>query len=219
MTIGVTSVRVRTFLALAAGAALLSVAVTVMWYEDWRYSLPTPHPAGLEQPELGAAPMLPRALVEVRHSTSKPLFVHFFNPACPCSRFNLGHLRMLLRNYGPRVEFVAVLEGSASADELQRKWASLALHIPAMPDASGTIARALGVYATPQAAILDAGGRLYYRGNYNSSRYCANPSSEYARIALEALLAAQPRPLYPDEAAVAWGCPLPHRSSPAGSSL
>jgi hypothetical protein len=219
MTTGRISIRVRTFLTLAAGAALLSLAVTVLWRQNWRYSLPVPRPAGLEQPEFGAVPVTPAALVDTRHSASKPLFVRFFNPACPCSRFNLSHLRVLLKTHGGRVEFIAVLEGETSADALQQELASLGVSIPAIADSWGAIVGALGVYATPEAAVLEAGGRLFYRGNYNRVRYYAIPSSEYARIALEALLAGQPRPLYRDEAAVAWGCPLPHHSSPARMSV
>ena len=78
-----------------------------------------------------------------------------------------------------------------------------------MTDTDGRIATACGVYSTPQAAILDGTGRLFFRGNYNVSRYCLAPGSEFARIALESLLAGKPAPVFPEIAMVAYGCELP----------
>lgn len=43
---------------------------------------------------------------------------------------------------------------------------------------------ALGVYGTPQAVIPDGEGRLYYRGNYNRSRFCPQEWTEYVRLTL-----------------------------------
>ena len=87
------------------------------------------------------------------------------------------------------------------------------LRMPVVYDRQGNMGTALGVYGTPQAAILDRRGRLYYRGNYNRSRYCVEESSEYVRIALTALAGGNPLPVLPKEAIVTYGCPLPRRGS------
>src|SRR5262249_46492721 len=42
-----------------------------------------------------------------------------------------------------------------------------------------------GVYSTPQAVLLDAKSHIVFRGNYNVSRYCTDPRTEFVRIALE----------------------------------
>ena len=80
--------------------------------------------------------------------------------------------------------------------------------MPHIVDRGAAIARCLGVYSTPQAVLLDRDGRLVYRGNYNTSRYCTEPTTQFVRLALESLqqhraLASEP------EAGIAYGCALP----------
>jgi hypothetical protein len=88
--------------------------------------------------------------------------------------------------------------------------------MPAVADAGGERAAQLGVYSTPQAVLLTGDGRIYFRGNYNSSRYCIDRRSEFMRIAIEALLEGAPQAPVPSEAAIAYGCPLPVRPETAG---
>jgi len=202
---------------LAAGCAalLLTLVIAVFWYQDWQYSLPTPRPEALKQPALGmvmsVAKVLPGA---AKHDSSRPLLLHFFNPGCPCSRFNLDHIRELTRSYGDRVNIVAVLEED-STEKLTEGFRRTGLPIEAVVDSNRTLATALGVYSTPQAVILDARGTLIYRGNYNSSRYCVDRRSEYARIALDSLLAFRPQPALEPAAFIAYGCRLPKAQPPA----
>ena len=85
-------------------------------------------------------------------------------------------------------------------------------------DGDGELGRQTGVYATPQAVLVDSAGRLYFRGNYNLSRFCNVRETEYARIALEAMLAGKRPVAVPPEADKAIGCPLPARKrKPAAS--
>ena len=201
---------------LAAGCSvlLLILVIAVFWYQDWQYSLPTPRPEALKQPALGmvmsVAEVLPGA---AKHDSSRPLLLHFFNPGCPCSRFNLDHIRDLTRAYGDRVNIVAVLVED-STEKLTEGFRRTGLPIEAVVDSNRTLATALGVYSTPQAVILDARGTLIYRGNYNSSRYCVDRRSEYARIALDALLAFRPQPALEPAAFIAYGCRLPKAQAP-----
>ena len=69
------------------------------------------------------------------------------------------------------------------------------------------IANAAGVYATPQAVLVNARRELVYRGNYNTSRYCSNPETEYVRIALESLVGRSAPANLPESPA--YGCELP----------
>jgi hypothetical protein len=182
----------------------------MFWYQDWQYSLPTPRPSSLRQPPLGTRLELPADLP----ARQKPTFIHFFNAECPCSRFNVDHVRDLIRQFGDRVTFAAVVESDHRRDALSA-FNALDLGIPATVDSAVNIASRYGVYSTPQAVILDQDGKLYYRGNYNLSRYCVDPATEFARIALEKILANLPKPPLPAEATVAYGCPLPKRHSGA----
>ncbi len=189
----------KTLTVLFSCALLLGIAAAAFWYQDWQYSRPTPRPAALVQPAVGSVPLALAALET--GPGGRPLFLHFFNPGCPCSRFNLDHVRDLTAKYRGRVRFVAVVPGGDAN--------SLGLPMETVADKDGAIARACGVYSTPQAVLLDSAGRLYYRGNYNSSRYCTASGSQYARIALESLLAGSPPPHLPPAATIAYGCPLP----------
>ena len=119
----------------------------------------------------------------------------------------------MTRTYGDRVNIVAVLEED-STEKLTDGFRRMGLPIEAVVDSNRTLATALGVYSTPQAVILDARGRLIFRGNYNSSRYCVDRRSEYARIALDALLAFRPQPALEPAAFIAYGCRLPRAQAP-----
>lgn len=199
----------KPLLAAACSASLLALVIAVFWYQDWQYSLPTPRPENLKQPALGMVMSVAKVVPGgANYDPSRPLLLHFFNPGCPCSRFNLDHIRELTRNYGDRVNIVAVLEED-STDNLVDGFRRTGLPIEAVVDSNRALATAVGVYSTPQAVILDARGTLIFRGNYNSSRYCVDRRSEYARMALDALLARRPQPALEPAAFIAYGCQLP----------
>jgi hypothetical protein len=80
------------------------------------------------------------------------------------------------------------------------------LTIPVYFDSS--LAAGCGVYSTPQAVIINGDQQLHYRGNYNKSRYCTDKKTNYAQIALEALLYKQPL-AFDAFATKAYGCQLP----------
>ncbi|MGH9425529.1 MAG: AhpC/TSA family protein [Terriglobia bacterium] len=202
----------RVWLSLLSTVALLSLTGTLFWYQDWQYSLPTPRPNGLMQPRVGERLSLPPALARLVERTRKPVALHFFNPDCPCSRFNLDHVRTLVQRYGSHVEFVAVLQGKNDGhpDTLLKAFRKTHLEVLALPDLAGSIARACGVYSTPQAVVIN-GTKLFFRGNYNLSRYCATRETEFVRIALDALLAGKAPPKFGEPSSLAYGCELPPR--------
>jgi Iodothyronine deiodinase len=203
----------RCFSAIVINACLLALVGYAFWVADWQYSLPTPRPDGLVQPPLGSRLALPAGVSSLRRE-NRPLVVNFANAQCPCTEFNLDHLRRLQKMFGDKVDFMLVLESSADAAGSQAEFQSMHLRMPVLYDHAEEASTALGVYGTPQAAVLDDRGRLYYRGNYNRSRYCNEESSEYVRIALSALVQNRSLPSLPPDAAVTYGCPLPHRFGP-----
>ena len=203
----------RVVTAVGVNAVLLGVIGHAFWLADWRYSLPTPRPAGLQQPPTGSRPSLPPALAGMRRG-SRPLLINFANPHCPCTEFNLDHLRKLQQRYSGTVDFVTILESSADGTGAQREFQSMHLPMPMVYDPKGEVSASLGVYGTPQAVLLDGTGQLYFRGNYNRSRYCAEESSEFARIALDALANGRALPALPAVATIAYGCSLPRKPRP-----
>ncbi|MFM1872576.1 MAG: hypothetical protein RL398_1998 [Planctomycetota bacterium] len=193
----------RALLAYLSVPAALAATVAVFWHRDVKYSLPTPVPEAHAPPAIGSRPTIDAALAALGVAQDRrPTLLHFYNPDCPCSRFNRDHLQSLVRKYGERVRFVAVVESP------QPDGVDSGLPMTHVGDAEGTIAAAFGVYSTPQAVLLDAEGTLQFRGNYNTSRYCSEPATEFARLAINALLVGA-APQLDARAAIAFGCELP----------
>jgi hypothetical protein len=175
----------------------------IFWYTDWKYSLPTPIPEQYHPIAAGACVALEGKLSVPR---GKPVFIHFFNPDCPCSRFNIPYFKSLVKKYRDRMSFAIVVLNNRtySAREIQEKFD---MDVPVSFDS--TVAAACGVYATPQAVLLDADRRLYYRGNYNRSRYCTDTRTGFAQMAIDSLLNHAYRPVFSALALRAYGCQLP----------
>lgn len=189
-------------IAVLAWLAILCTAVAaIFWYNEWVYKIPTPVPAGYENVENGKKVDLPASL-EIH---SRPLLIHFFNPGCPCSRFNMAHFRALEKEFRDKVSFAIVVmsEETHTEKEIQEKFD---VNIPVLFDTA--MAAGLGVYSTPQAVIVDTTQRLYYRGNYNRTRYCTDKKTEYARLALNSLLQ-NDTVVFNEFALTAYGCQLP----------
>lgn len=184
---------------------LLSAVCALFWYNEWVYHLPTPVPVNYRPVSQGKTIKLNGALAN--YHSSKPLFLHFFNPDCPCSRFNISNFKALVRQYGSQVNFVIVVMNNHyyTGKQIQDKFD---LQVPVLFDAS--IATSCGVYSTPQAVLLDAGNKLYYRGNYNSSRYCTDEKTSYAKIAIAGLLHNHAKIMFSQLALKAYGCQLPN---------
>lgn len=182
---------------------LLSAIGALFWYNDWVYQLPTPVPVGYKSVGVGQLIALKEPFGA---GHEKPVFLHFFNPDCPCSKFNIKHFKSLVRQYGSQVDFkVVVLSSKPFTSEAVQ--ARFDLHIPVLFDPS--LAKVCGVYSTPQAVLLDKSRHLYYRGNYNSSRYCTDEKTSYAKIALNGLLKEQTNLVFSELALKSYGCKLP----------
>ncbi|WGQ09129.1 thioredoxin fold domain-containing protein [Pedobacter gandavensis] len=174
----------------------------LFWYNDIIYQLPTPIPKNYKSMETGSL-IVNQAL---NNNHGKPIFLHFFNPDCPCSRFNMKHFKSLVKEYGNRIDFrVVVLSPKSFTQEtIQDKFG---LQIPVLFDKS--LAETCGVYSTPQAVLLDPAQHLYYRGNYNTTRYCTDEKTSFAKIALNGLLKKQTGLVFSQAALKSYGCTLP----------
>lgn len=182
---------------------LFAGIVALFWYNEWVYQLPTPVPENYKPVNAGENITLNNLLITDK---DKPVFLHFFNPDCPCSRFNIAQFKSLVKEYQDKVSFAIVVMNNDhySEKQIQKKFG---FELPVSFDTS--IATACGVYSTPQAVILNKGHRLYYRGNYNKSRYCTDKKTNYAEIALNALLEQKGLMSFDRYALKAYGCQLP----------
>ena len=188
---------------------LLSGAIGfIFWRYEVRYGLPNPVPANYHDVQRGALIQLPASAQMLQTPGKKPLFLHFFNPDCPCSRFNMPQFKALVGEYEDKVDFAIVIMSPATFTpaQIQRKF-GLPHPIPVLRDSA--IAAACGVYSTPQAVLIDASGRLYFRGNYNRSRYCTDERTGFAKQALDGLLHGDYSLTFSPQALKAYGCQLP----------
>lgn len=183
---------------------LFSGIVAFFWYNAWVYSLPTVVPERYKAVNRGEHI---QTKWHVRSGKSNAVFLHFFNPGCPCSRFNITQFRSLVKQYGNEVDFAVVVVSAGKKYTIREIQKKFHLQIPVFFDTA--LAVSCGVYSTPQAVIIDARDKLYYRGNYNKDRYCINKNSDYARIALDSLLQQKVEPVFSPFALTAYGCQLP----------
>jgi thioredoxin-related protein len=187
-------------------AMIFTTIAVLFWHQEYKYSLPTPVPENYKVVNLGNNIQLPEGL---RSKNNKPVFLHFFNPDCPCSKFNVPYFKSLVKQYGNEATFAIVVMSNKnySARQIQNRFD---IDIPVLYDPS--LAASYGVYSTPQAVIIDTNQKLYYRGNYNRTRYCTDKKSNYAQQALDSLLSGKERAIFNQYALKAYGCQLPNCS-------
>lgn len=194
----------RYAIVIVALSLILAAIGYIFWQNELKYSLPTPVPKNYAPLARGSRPDLSP---ELRAEAGKPLFIHFFNPNCPCSKFNIPHVRSLVKRYGDKISFAIVVlsDDKFTVEQIQDR---LDMEVPVSFDKG--IADACGVYSTPQAVLLDEHHDLYYRGNYNKSRYCTQKNSNYAQQAIDSMLANDTDPVFNQLALKAYGCELPN---------
>jgi hypothetical protein len=186
---------------------IMGIIAWLLWEEDWKYTLPTPVPADYSATASVNGEWIGH---QVKAPRGKPYFVHFYNPECPCSRFNIPHFRSLVIKYGDRINFSIVVmsaEKEVSAAEIRERFD---LDIPVSFDTS--IADSARVYSTPQAFLADGSMKMYYRGNYNKSRFCEDKNTNYAQMSIDSLLACSDNRVTEKAALRSYGCSLPHCS-------
>lgn len=187
----------------AISTTLLGLIGATFWYQELQYLLPTPVPKGYKIVQPGTLIAFDEQLLPQQHR--KPVLLHFFSPSCPCSRFNLRHFNELYRTYGDKVDFFAV---TPDVQDLEKAKSYLPDGIRIIQDTDERLAKACGVYSTPQAALLNTDNTLYFRGNYNRSRYCTDKATNYVEIALQHLTQGKPLPAFDSLATVSYGCAI-----------
>lgn len=185
----------------------ISFAIAALfWNQELQYAQATPIPATIKSVAWGDS-MNVRSLPA---DTINPVFLHFYNFDCPCSRFNIQEFRHLVNMYRDSIQFIAVVEASTNSPQLIKRFQEkFELDIPVVVDYNGTIAREMGVYSTPQAVLLTKDHKLYYKGNYNKARYCTAKNTRFAEQAIVDLLRGKDSPQIMMMAGLAYGCSLP----------
>jgi hypothetical protein len=178
----------------------------VFWKQELQYSLPTPVPSNFVDVKIGGKVNL-KTQLEIRDSN--PVFLHFFNLECPCSRFNLKEFESLAHKYKNQIHFFVVIqsEDDNAVDQFKRKYE---LDVPTILDKEGIISDKCGIYSTPQAVLLDKSSALYFKGNYTRTKFCTLKETKFVEIAINYLLKNEPLPLSMQYAlSEPYGCSLP----------
>jgi hypothetical protein len=179
---------VRKLFVLTILSGIFCAIAFVFWTQEMKYQLPTAVPVDYKL-------VLPG---------------HFYNPDCPCSEFNARHIQSLVREYRDSIVFAIVVPNDLALDDAKNEFGHDLVYVTDFNDA---VAKACGVYSTPQAAIIDAAGNLFYRGNYNKARYCTTRASNFAELSLIALVNHQPAPAFGLAATQSYGCELPRSTT------
>jgi hypothetical protein len=185
---------------------LLLIVITtigyIFWQQELRYALPTPVPSSYVAVQIKQQVSLPSTI----SSLKKSVYLHFYNPDCPCSLFNAKHVRELIFSHGDSIAAFVVVPSSVDVKAARKEFGD---HLKILVDADQLLAKSCGVYSTPQAVILDTEGKLYYRGNYNRARYCTAQATNYAELALLAIINGAAPPTFDLLASRSYGCELP----------
>jgi hypothetical protein len=189
--------------------AVFSGIALIFWYQEAQYLLPTPVPVNYRAVLPNEVIKFDTALIPQQYA--RPRLLHFFSPECPCSRFNLKHFLSLEKKYGDQVDFYVVVPENEDVTSAQYM---VERKVPVLVDKGEKLAKACGVYSTPQATLIRTDNKLYFRGNYNRSRFCTDKNSNFVQMALDSLIAYKAPPQFGELATQSYGCSIAQEQEP-----
>jgi len=197
----------RKFIAYISITGIFVLIVALFWNQEVQYWLPTPVPEDYTPVEQGSTVRL-----DFLKKNNKPHVLHFYNPNCPCSKFNMQSFETLLKKHHQQFNFNIIVQESAEdiSEHLQDLFKKYDAQL--ITDTHKKIAIACGVYATPQLVLLNKDQKLYYKGNYNKARYCTSSESDFGAMAIDSILLAVEAPQFPALSQQAYGCSLNKRT-------
>jgi len=176
----------------------------LLWENELQYITPTELPNEYVKVKVMDKVNLEEAFGD---SNGKPFFIHYYNPYCPCSKFNYAYYKSLTDKYENDFNLFLVIR-EMDRDVIDELKENIQTQVTLIIDKGGEIAKQTGVYSTPQAVLLTTDYTLYYRGNYSRTRYCTTKSYNYAEMAIDSLLAGKKAPDFGDFAITSYGCSL-----------
>ena len=194
----------RVFFVILLVLICLSGIAYIFWRQELRFTKPTKKPSDLKLVEVNDSIHL-----DFVNKASKPLFIHFYNYDCPCSRFNIKEFKAMVRDFSDSIDFIAVVQAGDKSENAEKLFKEkYNLGVETINDKDGLIADALGIYSTPQAVIIK-NSKIFYKGNYNKARFCTSRNTRFAEMALEAMINGKQPPEMPLLAEIPYGCELP----------
>jgi peroxiredoxin len=119
-----------------------------------------------------------------------PCAVVFLSTKCPLAKRYTERIKRVQQQFASQgASLIGVYSNADETLEGVRSFAAMAAFtFPIVLDADGYLARRFGATMTPQAFVLNTGGRLAYRGAIDDNRYETRVKASYLTAALEALL-------------------------------
>jgi hypothetical protein len=158
-------------------------------------------PSGVSQSPPAFAPVRDtdgRQLDLLAHDTLAAV-LFFVTNDCPITNSYVPEINRIIADYQPRkVAFYAVYTDPALSIPAIRKHArEFGLRIPLIPDPRHQLVHKVGATVTPEAAVLERGGKLVYLGRIDDmyvdlGKRRPAPTQRYLRQALDAVLSGKP---------------------------
>jgi len=115
--------------------------------------------------------------------------IHFWNPDCPCSKFNEVHVNKIISDYRDKNVALTVVVSGKNAE--QRKEHSLlakqVFNLAAVKDIRSDWPMEKGPPSSPAAAIMNKQGKLVYFGPYSLGARCSPDKGGFVEKVLDRL--------------------------------
>lgn len=171
-----TEVSTRRLLLAIALVGLWGIStVAAFWWFEFR-NLQAFQP---EQAVLFDSGSLQDSLAQQFGEAAGPVALHFWDPDCPCTRFNTPHVRDLMAAYAEKGMRFVVLTPTAALQTRAREEFG--------PQVEIRVAGPLDPLSSPAAVLLDGQGQLAYFGPYSTGANCTTGNGDYVELVLNEL--------------------------------
>jgi hypothetical protein len=111
---------------------------------------------------------------------SAAIVVHYYDPKCPCTRFNNEHVLELITTYQAKgVHFMVKVPDEAAKRSAQGVFGDVEVQVISASSAPS---------ASPAALVVDAQGLPVYVGPYSPGAVCTSKSGDFVGLALDDML-------------------------------
>ena len=140
--------------------------------------------------------------------------VHFWNPDCPCNRFNESHVKKIITDYAEKnVQFTIVVSGQSAKVRNQRyEQAKEIFSHPSVKEIRNDWPMQKGPPSSPAVGVLNSDGELIYFGPYSLGARCAPDKAKFVETVLDGLYKNKARANKKQLNTLAVGCFCPWRS-------
>lgn len=120
----------------------------------------------------------------------KPIsVVHFWNPDCPCNRFNEVHVKKIISDYAEKnVQFTIVVSGNSEEQrKLLRERASKTFTHHGVTNIRSDWPMDKGPPSSPAVGVVNSNGELVYFGPYSLGANCSPDKGKFVETVLDHL--------------------------------